>query len=158
MEALVLTAPHEFEIRDLPRPSPRDNEVLCRVRAIAICGTDAEIIEGTFKGRWPKAYPFIPGHEWAGEVIEAGELARALGFLPGARVAGTSHSGCGYCRMCRPGRYNLCLNYGRADLGHRQYGHYTQGAYAEDVTHTVRSVFKIPAAMPCDVAGLVGLA
>src|SRR5437867_5567155 len=61
MEALVLTAPHEFEIRDLPRPSPRDNEVLCRVRAIAICGTDAEIVEGTFKGRWPRAYPFVRG-------------------------------------------------------------------------------------------------
>src|SRR5437899_11249365 len=154
MEALVLTAPHEFEIRDLPRPSPRDNEVLCRVRAIAICGTDAEIIEGTFKGRWPKAYPFIPGHEWAGEVIEAGELARALDFLPGARVAGTSHSGCGYCRMCRTGRYNLCLNYGREDLGHRQYGHYTQGAYATYVVHTIKSVFGIPDAMRLDVAAL----
>ena len=154
MRALVLTAPREFAVREVPCPRPASNEVLCRVRAIAICGTDAEIIEGTFKGRWPKAYPFIPGHEWAGEVIEAGELARALAFLPGTRVAGTSHSGCGYCRMCRTGRYNLCLNYGREDLGHRQYGHYTQGAYAEYVTQTVKSVFKIPDAMPFDVAAL----
>jgi L-iditol 2-dehydrogenase len=66
MQALVLTGPHEFEIReDVPIPRPGSNEVLARVRAIAICGTDAEIVEGTFKGRWPRAYPFIPGHEWS---------------------------------------------------------------------------------------------
>ena len=83
MLALVLTAPHEFVVKEVPSPSPRSNEVLCRVRAIAICGTDAEIIEGSFKGRWPKAYPFIPGHEWSGEVVEAGEIAREFGFVPG---------------------------------------------------------------------------
>ena len=154
MTALVLTAPHEFEIRSVPVPSPKENEVLCRVRAIAICGTDAEIIEGTFKGRWPRAYPFIPGHEWSGEVTAAGEVARSHGFAPGTPDAGTSHSGCGYCRMCRTGRYNACLNYGREELGHRQYGHYTQGAYAEFVVHTIKSVFPIPDAMPFDVAAL----
>jgi L-iditol 2-dehydrogenase len=154
MNALVLTAPHEFEIRDVPKPAPASNEVLCRVKAIAICGTDAEIIEGTFTGRWPRAYPFIPGHEWSGEVVEAGDVARAFGFVPRTRVAGTSHSGCGYCRMCRTGRYNLCFNYGREDLGHRQYGHYTQGAYAEYVVQTIKSVFRVPDAMPYDVAAL----
>ena len=154
MSALVLSAPHEFGIETVPVPKPGANEVLCAVRAIAICGTDTEIIEGTFKGRWPKAYPFIPGHEWAGEVVAAGEIARGFGFLPGTRVAGTSHSGCGYCRMCRSGRYNLCLNYGREDLGHRQYGHYTQGAYAEYVVQTIKSVFRIPDRMPFDVAAL----
>ncbi len=154
MQALVLTAPHAFEIRDIPRPEPSENEVLCRVKAIAICGTDAEIIEGSFQGRWPKAYPFTPGHEWAGEVVSAGRVAREYGFSSGTRVAGTSHSGCGYCRMCRTGRYNLCFNYGREDLGHRQYGHYTQGAYAEYVVQTIKSVFPIPDTVPFDVAAL----
>ena len=155
MQALVLTAPHAFEIRDdIPIPRPKDNEVLARVRAIAICGTDAEIIEGTFKGRWPRSYPFIPGHEWSGEVVDAGTVAQGYGFVPGTRIAGTSHSGCGYCRMCRTGRYNLCFNYGREDLGHRQYGHYTQGAYATYVVQTIKSVFKIPDTMPFDVAAL----
>jgi L-iditol 2-dehydrogenase len=154
MQALVLTAPHAFEISDVPKPEPKANEVLCRVRAIAICGTDAEIIEGTFKGRWPRAYPFIPGHEWSGDVVAAGSIAQEFGFTVGTRVAGTSHSGCGYCRMCTTGRYNLCFNYGREDLGHRQYGHYTQGAYAEYVVHTIKSVFKIPDDMPFDTAAL----
>ena len=154
MEALVLTAPHEFEIREVPRPEPAANEVLCRVRAIAICGTDAEIIEGSFAGRWPRAYPYIPGHEWSGEVVAAGPIAEQNGFTVGTRVAGTSHSGCGLCRMCRIGRYNLCFNYGREDLGHRQYGHYSQGAYAEYVVHTIKAVFPIPDGMPFDTAAL----
>ena len=154
MEALVLTAPHAFEIREIPRPAPAANEVLCRVRAIAICGTDAEIVEGGFPGRWPRGYPFTPGHEWSGDVVAAGPVAEQMGFTTGTRVAGTSHSGCGYCRMCRMGRYNLCFNYGREDLGHRQYGHYTQGAYAEYVVHTIKSVFRIPDDMPFDTAAL----
>jgi L-iditol 2-dehydrogenase len=56
--------------------------------------------------------------------------------------------------MCRIGRYNLCFNYGREDLGHRQYGHYTQGAYAEYVVHTIKSVFRIPDGMAFDTAAL----
>src|SRR3989454_10425414 len=132
MQALVLTAPHAFEVKEVACPSPSSNEVLCRVRAIAICGTDAEIIEGTFKGRWPKAYPFIPGHEWAGEVIEAGELAGALGFALRTRVAGTSPPGCGPCPMCRTGGYNLCPHYGREGLGGRPYGASTPGAHGRD--------------------------
>src|SRR5207248_8317915 len=143
MKALVLTAPHEFAIKEIACPKPGPNEVLCRVRAIAICGTDTEIIEGSFKGRWPKAYPFTPGHEWAGEVVSAGRIALEYGFVPGTRVAGTSHSGCGYCRMCRTGRYNLCENYGREPL-HHQYGHYSQGADAEYVVQSIKSVFPIP--------------
>jgi L-iditol 2-dehydrogenase len=56
--------------------------------------------------------------------------------------------------MCRIGRYNLCFNYGREDLGHRQYGHYSQGAYAEYVVHTIKAVFRIPDDMPYDTAAL----
>src|SRR2546428_3001109 len=121
MQALVLTAPHAFEVKEVPCPSPGSDEVLCRVRAIAICGTDPEIIEGTFKGRWPKAYPFIPGHEWSGEVVEAGGISRKFGFVPGTRGAGTSHSGCGYCRRCPSGRYKPFLYYWRDDPGPRRY-------------------------------------
>src|SRR2546423_14747668 len=56
--------------------------------------------------------------------------------------------------MCRLGRFYLFLNDGREALGHRQYGHYTQGAYATYVVHTIKSVFKIPDSMPLDVAAL----
>src|SRR5439155_1007017 len=66
-----------------------------------------------------------------------------LGWHAGQRVAGTSHAGCGLCRMCRIGRYNLCDNYGREPL-HHQYGHYSQGADAEYVVHSIKAVFPLP--------------
>src|SRR6266852_5384246 len=144
MRAVVLTGPNQHEIRaDVPVPRPAALEVLCHVDSVAICGTDLHMYEGRFPGRWPKSYPFIPGHEWAGTVVEVGSGAGELGWHVGQRVAGTSHAGCGLCRMCRIGRYNLCDNYGREPL-HHQYGHYSQGADAEYVVHSIKSVFPIP--------------
>ena len=147
MQALVLTGVDAFSVQEVDTPEPGPTEVLCRVRAVAICGTDVHIIEGKHPGQWPRHYPFIPGHEWSGEVVKAGEVAQAFGWRVGDRVAGTSHVGCGFCRMCREGRYNLCLNYGNSEVGHRQYGHYSQGAYATYVVHSIKSVFKIPDTM-----------
>ncbi|MDQ3810887.1 MAG: alcohol dehydrogenase catalytic domain-containing protein [Chloroflexota bacterium] len=144
MRAVVLTAPNQHEIRDdVPVPRPAALEVLCRVDAVAICGTDVHIYEGRFPGRWPRGYPFIPGHEWSGTVVELGAATRELGWRVGDRVAGTSHAGCGLCRMCTLGRYNLCDNYGREPL-HHQYGHYSQGADAQYVVHSIKSVFRLP--------------
>jgi L-iditol 2-dehydrogenase len=143
MRALIVHEPNRFSVEDVERPRPGRYELLCRVKAIAICGTDPHIIQGDFPGFWPKAFPFIPGHEWTGEVVELGEGAADLGWATGQRVAGTSHAGCGFCRLCVEGRYNLCENFGDERL-HRQYGHYTQGAYADYVVHSVKSVFAVP--------------
>jgi L-iditol 2-dehydrogenase len=57
--------------------------------------------------------------------------------------------------MCQKGRYNLCLNYGYEDRGHRQYGHYTPGAYAQYVRTSVKSIFRIPDDMPLELAACV---
>jgi L-iditol 2-dehydrogenase len=143
MKALVLTAPNEFSVEEVDDPKPGPQEVLCRVRAITICGTDAHLLRGDYPGFWPPSYPFIPGHEWAGEVIELGEGAGSLGFAIGDRVAGTSHDACGFCQKCVEGRYNLCENYGNMDV-HRQYGHNWQGAFAEYVVQGIKSVFHLP--------------
>lgn len=148
MAAVVLTAPGHITIQERPVPRPGPDEVLCRVAGVYICGTDPHIINGDYPGFWPRSYPFIPGHEWAGEVIALGTTAARYGWKVGDRVAGTSHCGCGYCRMCVSGRYNLCENYGREDLGHHQYGHYSFGAYADYVVHSIRSVFRIPPGIP----------
>jgi L-iditol 2-dehydrogenase len=143
VKALVLTGPNEFSIEEVDRPSPGPQEVLCRVKAITICGTDAHLLRGDYPGFWPPSYPFIPGHEWSGVVCELGEGAAALGFAVGDRVAGTSHDACGFCKKCVEGRYNLCENYGNTEV-HRQYGHNWQGAFAEYVVHGVKSVFHLP--------------
>ena len=50
MKALVLNGPNDFEIKELPTPKPKGDEVLCRVKAVAICGTDPKIIAGKFPG------------------------------------------------------------------------------------------------------------
>jgi L-iditol 2-dehydrogenase len=158
MRAVVLTEPHQHEIRDdVPVPKPGAMEVLCKVDSVAICGTDLHIYEGRFPGRWPKGYPFIPGHEWSGTVVQVGPGAGELGWCVGQRVAGTSHAGCGYCRMCRTGRYNLCENYGREPLQH-QYGHYSQGADAEYVVHSIKSVFPIPDALDLSLGAMLDTA
>ena len=93
MQALVLSGANAFAVKEVKMPMLGSAEVLCRVRAVAICGTDVHIIEGKHPGQWPKSYPFIPGHEWSGEVVALGDVARAFGWQMGDRVAGTSHAG-----------------------------------------------------------------
>jgi L-iditol 2-dehydrogenase len=154
MRALVVRQPNEFSVEDVPRPTPGRCEVLCRVRAAAICGTDPHIIQGHYPGFWPKRWPLIPGHEWCGDIVELGDGAESLGWKVGTRVAGTSHAPCGYCRKCIEGRYNLCENFGVEGL-HNQYGHNANGAYADYVVHSVRSVFPVPAALSDEEAAML---
>jgi L-iditol 2-dehydrogenase len=154
MQALVVVEPNRLELHEVPVPVPGPNEVLARVRAVSICGTDAHLIRGDYPGFWPPAFPFIPGHEWAGEIAALGPGAERFGWAVGDRVAGTSHDACGVCRECVEGRYNLCENYGREGL-HRQYGHNVQGADAEYVVHGVKCVFRLPDALSWEDGALI---
>lgn len=143
MQALVLLEPNRFEVRESPVPVPGPNQVLARVRAVSICGTDAHLIRGDYPGFWPPAFPFTPGHEWAGDLVALGPGVAALGWKVGDRVAGTSHDACGVCQKCVEGHYNLCENYGIEGL-HRQYGHNAQGADATYVVQGVKTIFRLP--------------
>lgn len=155
MNALVLKGVRNFSIETVPVPSPGDDEVICKVDTTYICGTDPHIIAGDFPNFWPEEFPFIPGHEWSGTVVQTGSRAESLGWSEGDRVAGISHCGCGYCEMCQKGRYNICLNYGHEERGHRQYGHYTPGAYAQYMRTSVKSIFKVPDSMSLEYAACV---
>jgi L-iditol 2-dehydrogenase len=142
MRALVLPAPGQFEVQTVPVPSPGEDEALCRVRAVAICGSDPEILRGDLAGTWPPAYPFIPGHEWSGEVVALGHGVTKLQV--GDRVAGQAHRGCGICPNCLAGRYTLCENYGKPETGHRHYGFITFGAYAQYAVYSQKSIDRMP--------------
>jgi L-iditol 2-dehydrogenase len=142
MDALVLTAPGAFEIQSVPVPTAGRGEVLCKIRAVAICGSDPEIVHGGLAGYWPPSYPFIPGHEWAGEVVAVGESV--TGLKVGDRVAGQAHNGCGSCPACLEGHYNLCENYGKPESGHRHYGFVSQGAYAQYNAYAAKSLSLMP--------------
>ncbi len=143
MQALVVLEPSRFEIREVPVPAPGPGEVLARVRAVSICGTDAHLVRGDYPGFWPPAFPFTPGHEWAGDIVALGPGVDRYGWNIGDRVAGTSHDACGVCQKCVEGRYNLCENYGVPGL-HKQYGHNVQGADATYVVHGLKAVFRLP--------------
>ncbi|MCL4488645.1 MAG: alcohol dehydrogenase catalytic domain-containing protein [Chloroflexi bacterium] len=159
MRALVLPSPGKFKVETVPVPVPGAGEVLCKVRAVAICGSDPEILRGDLAGRWPPQYPFIPGHEWAGQVVALGP--DVLNLQVGDRVAGQAHKGCGNCKNCMEGRYTICENYGCAETGQRHYGFTTQGAYAQYIAISIKSVDKIPDSMTfgegamVDTAGVV---
>lgn len=152
MKALVLRAPNQFAVEDVEDPVPGPLEVLCRVERVGICGTDVHMVQGHYEF-WPAYYPFIPGHEWSGQIVELGDGAADYGWQVGDRVAGSSHAGCMHCKTCIGGRYNLCLNYGQSPM-HSHYGHTAQGAYADLVVHSIRSVFKLPEGMSYDLGAV----
>ena len=155
MQALVLNGVRDFEIKEVPVPVPATDDVICEVDTTFICGTDPHIINGDFPGFWPTGYPFIPGHEWSGTIVKSGNQAASLGWKEGDRVCGISHCGCGYCKNCAKGRYNICLNYGHEARGHKQYGHYTQGAYAQYMRTSIKSIFRVPDSMSLEYAACV---
>jgi L-iditol 2-dehydrogenase len=149
MKALVLNGPNDFKIEERPTPKPKGDEVLCRVKAVAICGTDPKIIAGKFPNMWPPSFPAVIGHEWAGEVVELADDLKASAkvaakYAVGTRVAGEAHKGCGICLNCLTGHYTVCLNYGDNASGHRHYGFTSPGAYAQYIVSSVKSVTPIP--------------
>ena len=111
MKAIRIHGPRDARYEDIPDPQPGPDDVLVKVKAVAICGTDVELFEGTmfYLTSGMTKYPFVPGHEWSGEVVEAGANARA-DFQPGDAVVGECSIGCRKCKRCLAGRYNLCAN------------------------------------------------
>jgi L-iditol 2-dehydrogenase len=154
MQALVVLEPNKVEIQEVPTPTPGRNEVLAKVHAVSICGTDVHLVRGDYPGFWPLSFPFIPGHEWAGEIVALGPGADLYGWKIGDRVAGTSHDACGVCQKCVEGHYNLCENYGVEGL-HRQYGHNYPGADATYVVHGIKCIFKLPDGLSYEDGALI---
>ncbi len=139
MKAVVYPEPGKFEFDDVPVPEPPPGAALVKVMATTICGTDFKILEGMFPGT---RFPHVPGHEWSGEVVAVGEGVDEL--RPGDRVGAEPHVGCGGCRMCLEGAYNLCENYGRADKGHAHIGFTTSGGLAEYCAVSVKALHRLP--------------
>jgi len=165
MKAMCLTHYTEkgdysgLELMTLPVPKPGPGEVLCKIKAIAICGSDPKMIHGGYTfANWPPYYPFVMGHEWSGQIVAVGEGVED--WKVGDRVAGEAHVGCGKCENCKRGHYTVCLNYGhdghdgKLDLGHRHYGFYWQGANAEYNVYKTTCLHKIPDNVEYDVASM----
>lgn len=140
MRAAVLNEPGDLELKTVDVPEPERDEVLVRVRACGVCGTDLEIRDNGWEGA---EYPFIMGHEWTGEVAATGPDASDQ-FSVGDRVASEPHDGCGICRNCKVGKYTACLNYGDFEKGHNHYGFTVDGGYAHYCTIPEKNLHHLP--------------
>jgi 2-desacetyl-2-hydroxyethyl bacteriochlorophyllide A dehydrogenase len=147
--ALEVTAPHSLRLAERAGPGLEPDEVLVRVCAAGICGTDLAIVDGSLSyfREGLMRYPVVPGHEWAGEVVAVGAAVERV--RPGQRVTAECHIGCARCRLCRDGRYNLCPRRVRVGLVG------LDGACAELVRVPERAVHCLPDHVPCAVGALV---
>ena len=153
MRAALLRDFGKLAVADVPTPQPGPGEVLVRVSACGICGTDLKIVAGAYQGTWPPELPFIIGHEWSGEVAALGPGTERSGLAVGDRVVAENHTGCGECPMCRAGRYNLCERV--REPGFKLYGHTAPGALAEYAARPAVALHKVPAHVTSLAAALV---
>ena len=137
MKALLLSAYKKLEITDLPIPTPGPDELLVKVAACGICGSDVHGYDGSSGRRIP---PIVMGHEAAGLV--AGVGAGVEGFKEGERVTFDSTIYCGECAFCRGGEVNLCDN--RQVLGVSCGEYRRAGAFAEFVVLPARIAYHLP--------------
>ncbi len=134
-----LTAPREFRLAGRPLPRPAGGEVLVRVAACGICGSDLHnYLEGGIGGA-PAAYPMVLGHEPCGSVAECGQ--GVTGWAPGDRVAIEPAVYCYHCEFCRAGRHNICANLRFMS----QAG--DPGFFRQYVTAPAASLFPLPPAL-----------
>jgi 2-desacetyl-2-hydroxyethyl bacteriochlorophyllide A dehydrogenase len=151
MRAAIIDAPGNVRVGNLPDPAPKPDEVVLRVEACGICGTDLHIVDGDSP---LVSYPIVPGHEFAGEVVAMGKhISQGKGYgdlniTVGTRVAVQPNLYCGHCEFCRTGRENLCLNYFAIGVT-------VDGACAEYVTVPAAQAYILPAQLSFREAALI---
>jgi L-iditol 2-dehydrogenase len=132
MQALVYHGPEDLRVEQVNLPSLRKGEILVKVRAASICGTDLRILHGTHR-KFPPGSIRIPGHEITGTIAQVAEDLD--GFTPGQFVFIAPNWGCGRCRQCLAGKNNLCATY--EAIGITQ-----DGAFAEYLRVPAAAVFQ----------------
>ncbi len=137
MKALVLTEYNHFEYRDIPAPDFGPDEVLIRVKACGICGSDVHGMDGSTGRRRP---PIVMGHEAAGVIAETGDKVTA--WRKGDRVTFDSTVYCGKCWFCRRGEINLCDS--RRVLGVSCDDYRLDGAFAQYVAVPQHILYSLP--------------
>lgn len=131
MKAAVLCGRRKMRIDSIDTPRVKDYDVLIRVKAASICGTDVHF----YKGEIGKYAPKILGHDFSGVIEEVGKNVRE--FSKSDRVIAEIVRYCGNCNFCKAGNYQICMNasYMGFDI---------DGAFAEYVVAPAKNVFKIP--------------
>lgn len=148
MKALVLRQYNQFCYEDVPLPEYGKKDVLIKVRACAICGSDVHGMDGSSGRRQP---PIIMGHEAAGEIAATGSEVKS--FRTGDRVTFDSTIYCGHCHFCRKGMINLCDN--RRVLGVSCDDYRLDGAMAEYVAVPEHILYALPDVISFEQASMV---
>jgi 2-desacetyl-2-hydroxyethyl bacteriochlorophyllide A dehydrogenase len=142
MRRVLFTGPGRYELGSGPDPRPGPGEVVIRVEACGICGTDRSIVNGNY----PIDFPITLGHEYAGTVVETGTAVRTLRV--GQRVGVDPNVVCGVCAFCRRGHTNLCSNL-------TPLGIVRSGGYAEFSAVPEQNAYAIPDAMSFEDGGML---
>jgi L-iditol 2-dehydrogenase len=137
MHAIVYNGVKNVELKDVKKPEVKDNSVIVKIHACAICGTDVKAYEFGIASIKP---PVILGHEFTGEIHEIGKFVND--FEPGDRVTMATTIPCGKCSMCRRTLFNMCMD-------KLPVGTYINGAFAEYLEVPFRgiehgSLMKLP--------------
>jgi 2-desacetyl-2-hydroxyethyl bacteriochlorophyllide A dehydrogenase len=142
VKAVVITGVGQLEVTEVPDPKPGPREVVVDVAACGICGTDLHILQGEFA----PTLPVIPGHEFAGVVVEIGSDVNEVAV--GDRVAVDPSLYCHECRMCRLGRNNLCERWNAIGVS-------VSGGAAEYAVAPVANCVKLPDHVRTEDAALI---
>jgi L-iditol 2-dehydrogenase len=148
MQAMLLKQYMQLELVEMPEPAIGPDDVLVRVRACGICGSDVHGLDGRTGRRIP---PLVMGHEAAGEVVACG--ANVTDLKAGDRVTFDSTVYCGRCFHCSRGEVNLCDN--REVLGVSPGPYRRHGAFAEFVSVPRRIMYRLPDNLSYEQAALI---
>lgn len=146
MPAAVFYAPQDLRLEQVDIPTAGAGEVVIRVRAAGICGTDVRIMKGGKK----VAAPIIIGHELAGEVAQVG--AGVTGVEPGDRVTVEPVIPCGKCLLCQKGRANICLT--RPTIGYEYDGAFANYVRVPATAVRAGNIVKLPDTMSFEEAAI----
>lgn len=148
MKALLLTEYKHLSLTDVPMPEIGPEDVLVKVRACGICGSDIHGYDGSTGRRIP---PLVMGHEASGDIAEVG--ANVKSWKVGDRVTFDSTVSCGRCYFCQRGEINLCEN--RQVLGVSCNEFRRHGAFAEYVAVPQNILYKLPESFPYHYAAMI---
>jgi 2-desacetyl-2-hydroxyethyl bacteriochlorophyllide A dehydrogenase len=130
MKAVIFNAPGKIRIGEIDTPQLKPEEALIAIKASGLCGTDLHIYDGDFIA----SYPVVPGHEFAGEVVDVG--TDVIDVHAGDKVAIDPSIYCNRCKFCRENKQNFCENY-------RGYGIHYNGGFAEYAAIHRRNLYPI---------------
>lgn len=143
MKAGVVHAREDLRYEDIEKPTPKEGEVLVKVKYTGICGSDVPRVNGDAC----HFFPNVLGHEFSGVIEEVGEGVTSL--KPGDRVAGVPLVPCMECEDCLKGNYSLCKHY--SFIGSREFGSFAEYVvvpeknavpFAEDVSFEQGALFE----------------